>query len=254
MRTPVRQTGRSIRLARFPGSPAVANGVVYIGSDDFNVYAIDTVTQTNVPGWPFLTGAAVDSSPAYANGIVYVGSNDGKIYAIYAGNGTQYWNYTTQAVAVRNWIYSSPSVVHGVVYIGGGEGNTNLYAIGNQTGLTQIPTAAFTSNVRNGTAPLAVQFTDQSTGTPPLTYAWDFTNDGTVDNITASPVFTYNTVGVFTVNLTVSNSAGSNSSVKTAWINVTAAPLTNATTTTGVVPAWCWFLSEDGQRKHLESD
>ena len=55
----------------------------------------------------------------------------------------------------------------------------------------QAPVAAFTANVRSGNAPLAVQFTDQSTGTTPLTYAWDFDNDGVTDSILQSPSFTY---------------------------------------------------------------
>ena len=186
---------------------------------------------------PFVTGDSVISSPAVANGIVYVGSNDGKIYAVDAGNKTEYWNYTTQAVAVRNWIYSSPAVANGVVYIGGGEGNTNLYAIGNQSAVIQAPFAAFTSDVRNGTAPLTVQFTNQSTGTHPMTYAWDFNNDGTIDNTTPSPSYIYDTEGVYTVNLTVTNGAGSDSEVKPAWINATAGPVTpvtNKTTNIGV--------------------
>ncbi len=45
------------------------------------------------------------------------------------------------------------------------------------------PIAAFSANTTSGTAPLTVAFTDASTGTA-LTYAWDFTNDGTVDATT----------------------------------------------------------------------
>jgi len=49
-------------------SPAVANGIVYIGSNDKNLYAIDAVTGKEK--WRFATGDWVDSSPAVANGIV----------------------------------------------------------------------------------------------------------------------------------------------------------------------------------------
>ncbi len=122
---------------------------------------------------PFSTGGQVVSSPAVANGIVYFGSYDGKIYALHAGNGTEYWNYTTTGVA-PNQIYSSPAVANGHVYIGGGEGNTNLYAIGNQTSGPVAPVAAFTSDVRNGTAPLTVQFTNQSTGYCPAVLCMGF--------------------------------------------------------------------------------
>ena len=57
------------------------------------------------------------------------------------------------------------------------------------------PTAGFYGVPLSGTAPLAVQFTDQSTGTGPLTYAWDFNNDGITDNTTQSPSYTYSTAG-----------------------------------------------------------
>ncbi len=49
------------------------------------------------------------------------------------------------------------------------------------------PVAAFSAAPLSGTAPLTVQFTDQSTVTGPLTYAWDFDNDGTVDTTLQYP-------------------------------------------------------------------
>ena len=53
-------------------SPAVANGVVYVGSDDGNLYALDASTGALL--WSYTTGDIVFSSPAVANGIVYFGS------------------------------------------------------------------------------------------------------------------------------------------------------------------------------------
>ena len=55
-------------------SPAVANGVVYVGSNDGNLYALNASTGAKL--WSYPTGAAVASSPAVANGVVYVGSDD----------------------------------------------------------------------------------------------------------------------------------------------------------------------------------
>jgi len=89
-------------------SPAIANGVVYAGSDDFNVYALNATSGAKL--WAFPTGGTVDSSPAVANGVVYVGSNDGNLYALYANNGTKLWNYTTGGPGA-----SSPAVANGVV-------------------------------------------------------------------------------------------------------------------------------------------
>ena len=84
-----------------------------------------------------------------------------------------------------------------------------------------LPTAAFTANPVSGAAPLLVQFTDASTGTAPLTYAWDFNNDGITDNTTQNPSHTYITAGVYSVNLTVTNAGGSNSLLRPGYITVT---------------------------------
>ncbi|MBN1194770.1 MAG: PKD domain-containing protein [Methanomicrobiaceae archaeon] len=87
------------------------------------------------------------------------------------------------------------------------------------------PTAAFTADVTEGDAPLSVQFTDQSTGDTPLTYAWDFDNDGTVDSTEQSPSFTYDTPGTYSVSLIVTNAAGSDTEVKTDYITVNVPPV-----------------------------
>ena len=61
-------------------SPAVANGVVYVDSNDGNVYALNAKTGAKL--WSYTTGGPVSySSPVVVNGVVYVGSEDGKVYA-----------------------------------------------------------------------------------------------------------------------------------------------------------------------------
>ena len=54
-------------------SPAVANGVVYVGSVDGNVYALNASTGAKL--WSYRNWRRRDSSPAVANGVVYVGSD-----------------------------------------------------------------------------------------------------------------------------------------------------------------------------------
>src|SRR5260370_11201882 len=76
-------------------SPAVANGIVYVGSDDNNVYAFNTRTGATV--WIYTTGGPVWSSPVVANGVVYVGSNDSLIYAFHRAEGSGLWNETTSS-------------------------------------------------------------------------------------------------------------------------------------------------------------
>lgn len=70
------------------------------------------------------------------------------------------------------------------------------------------PVAGFSGTPRFGTAPLSVQFTDASTGSP-TAWAWTFGDGGT--SAAQNPLHTYTVPGSYTVTLTVSNSAGGNS-------------------------------------------
>jgi outer membrane protein assembly factor BamB len=110
-------------------SPAVVNGVVYVGSEDGNVYAINAATGAAVWAAPFPTGGAVFSSPAVVNGVVYVGSEDGNVYAINAATGAPYW---AAPFPTGGPVESAPAVVNGVVYVGSNDGN--VYAINAATG------------------------------------------------------------------------------------------------------------------------
>ncbi|MGW3246541.1 caspase, EACC1-associated type, partial [Streptomyces sp. NPDC001070] len=106
-------------------SPAVVGGIVYVGSDDGKVYALDAATGTRK--WAYATGNTVSSSPAVVGGIVYVGSYDGKVYALDAATGTRKWAYATGLS-----VYSSPAVVGGIVYVGSYGGK--VYALDAATG------------------------------------------------------------------------------------------------------------------------
>ena len=78
----------------------------------------------------------------------------------------------------------------------------------------------------------SVQFTDLSTNSP-TSWQWDFNNDGVVDSTMQNPNYTYTTAGTYTVNLTVSNPAGSGDEVKSDYIVVweQASPASNFTYT-----------------------
>jgi outer membrane protein assembly factor BamB len=93
-------------------SPAVANGIVYVGSLDHHLYAFNATTGKQL--WASGTSEDVMSSPAVGHGVVYVDSRFGGLYAFDAQNGSELWH---KSIDGEN--YSSPVVVHGVVYVGG---------------------------------------------------------------------------------------------------------------------------------------
>jgi len=77
----------------------------------------------------------------------------------------------------------------------------------------------FAGNIRSGNGPLTVQFTAVQQGNP-TAYEWDFNGDGFVDSTEPNPQFTYQINGVYTVILTVYDETGSDSEVKTDYIQV----------------------------------
>ncbi|MCK9278167.1 MAG: PKD domain-containing protein, partial [Methanoculleus sp.] len=105
------------------------------------------------------------------------------------------------------------------------------------------PVAAFTVNTVKGVAPLAVRFTDASTGVP-VSWSWNFGDGGT--SADRSPEHTYGSPGTYTVSLTVANGAGENTTTKTGHITVFE-PLVagfEANTTGGRVPLSVRFTDQ----------
>jgi PKD repeat protein len=91
------------------------------------------------------------------------------------------------------------------------------------------PTASFTAAPTSGSAPLAVQFTDTSTGGA-TSWSWSFGDGAT--STSQSPQHTYTSPGTFTVSLTASNAAGA-SAPATTTITVTASPPPGAISVVG---------------------
>jgi outer membrane protein assembly factor BamB len=113
-------------------SPTVAQGVVYFGSGDHHVYALDARTGKQL--WSFEAADVVHSSPAVVDGVVYIGCWDGTFYALHASTGQLAWKFTTGADATHfmQGIPGSPAVAEGTVVFGSRD--NNIYALSAQTG------------------------------------------------------------------------------------------------------------------------
>jgi PKD repeat protein len=81
------------------------------------------------------------------------------------------------------------------------------------------PTASFTAAPTSGVAPLSVAFTDTSTGSP-TSWSWAFGDGGT--SSAQNPAHTYTAAGTYTVSLTATNAAGSDTTTRTGYVTVTA--------------------------------
>ncbi len=102
-------------------SPVIgADGTIYIGSPDKNLYAL---YPNGTKKWSFNLGDTTVYTPTIdTEGIIYIGSST-KLYALYP-NGTEKWNYTTEK---GKWICTSTAIGNdGTIYFG----NYNeLYAL-----------------------------------------------------------------------------------------------------------------------------
>jgi len=110
----------------------------------------------------------------------------------------------------------------------GSGSNTSTVPAMIHTTLPPPPTASFTSTPASGTAPLSVQFTDTSTGSP-TGWSWNF-GDGTTSTV-HNPSHVYETAGTFDVTLTASNAGGSNTVTHTAAVSVAPGSTTTITFT-----------------------
>ena len=97
------------------------------------------------------------------------------------------------------------------------------------------PVANFTANTTNGTAPLNIQFKDNSIGNI-TSYNWNF-GDNTPNSTLQNPTHTYTVPGTYNVTETVNGPGGSNNLIENNYITVlapdTTPPVVNSSLTSG---------------------
>jgi outer membrane protein assembly factor BamB/tRNA A-37 threonylcarbamoyl transferase component Bud32 len=106
-------------------SPRLADGILYIGSYDTNLYALKAADGTFI--WKFPTEGGIASTPCVHEDLIIIGSEDSKLYGVSRQLGDQVWVCPT-----RGCIRSSPRVEYGHCFVGSDDGC--LYAIHVQSG------------------------------------------------------------------------------------------------------------------------
>ena len=98
-------------------SPAVVNGVVYLGSTDGKLYVFNASgcgSSTCTANWTGSAGGSIYSSPTVANGVVYVGSNNHQLLTFPAAGCGQSSCAPTWAGLLGGSILESSPVVSGI--------------------------------------------------------------------------------------------------------------------------------------------
>ncbi len=94
---------------------ACNKGIVYIGSYDTNIYALNAGDGKMV--WKYPTLGGVVSCPALSDGLAIFGSEDRTLYAVSERTGKLEWNFQTEGS-----IRCSPQVSEGHVFTGSDDG------------------------------------------------------------------------------------------------------------------------------------
>lgn len=126
-------------------SPVVVDGIVYIGSGDNKLYAIDAFSGDIK--WEYVAGGPINSTPAVSGGKVMFLSYDGFFYALDQTDGELAWKFETEGEfkhLVKDYynasfkpdfwdFYLSSAIVNeGMVYFGSSD--SNVYALKIESG------------------------------------------------------------------------------------------------------------------------
>lgn len=108
------------------GSPisvdaAVYDGVVYIGSDSGQLFALDLEKGTRI--WEFDSGDVIESEPAVSEDSIFFGSNNGKFFSLDRLSGEEKWSveFDDKVTAGAN-LASSPDGSQNWLLIAGNDG------------------------------------------------------------------------------------------------------------------------------------
>ncbi len=112
-------------------SPLAVNGLLYFGSWDRRVYALNA--RTGKKRWSYETDDRIVGAPAYLNGTIFIGTNGGHLYALNARTGNLRWRAASfTRLGRREYFYATPAVAYGRVFAANTDGI--VYAYGATSG------------------------------------------------------------------------------------------------------------------------
>lgn len=116
----------------YQSSPVVEGELLFAGSGDGCVYALDA--RSGTLRWKYSTGDVVHSTPAVDGDRVYAGSFDGSVVALKRETGELLWRFKTvgHRFFPKGEVQGSPVAGNGLVYVGARD--YNIYAIDREKG------------------------------------------------------------------------------------------------------------------------
>ena len=115
------------------GTALYDRGMVYFGSYDHHLYALNAETGNII--WKYQTDGGIVSRPAIADDSIFIGSEDHRLHVVSGRSGSLLWTYYTNGP-----IRSSPFVAHGHVFIGSDDMSVHAVNINGGRGIWQVDT------------------------------------------------------------------------------------------------------------------
>jgi PKD repeat protein len=181
--------------------------------------------EATVPsGRPVASFSASTTSGVAPLALNFANESTGSItsYAWYLGDGS------TSSAQNPSHVYAAPGVYTVSLVVTGPGGSSIQTRSEYITVSLGAPMARFTANRTSGASPLAVDFSNASSGLI-TSYFWSFGDGAASSDYNPSHVYPYE--GTFTVSLTVAGPGGSDTQTRSDYINVSALDEVAATTT-----------------------
>jgi outer membrane protein assembly factor BamB len=101
----------SVEKGSFESTPAIVDGVVYVGEMNEKLFALKLESGEKI--WEVEGPLGFPGAPAVRNGKVYVGDGEGTFYCLAASDGSELWRYATEAEIIAGANFWRDKVVVG---------------------------------------------------------------------------------------------------------------------------------------------
>lgn len=111
----------------YQSSPAYSDGIIYFGSGDHHIYAVNA--QSGKLVWKYKTGQVVHTNPVISGNRLFIGSFDGWFYCLDKRTGMLSWKFKSvgQRYFPKGEFNGSAAVYGNTVFVGARD--FNLYAL-----------------------------------------------------------------------------------------------------------------------------
>jgi len=182
-------------------------------SSGFSNEVSTTIASTTAPTANFSANPTAGTAPLT---VTFTDTSTGNVtaWSWSFGDGSS----STAKTAVKT--YANPGTYTVSLTVTGAGGNDTATKIISAT--AAAPVANFSASPTSGRAPLAVTFTNSSSGNV-TSYSWNFGDGSTSTG--QNPVHTYATAGTYSVILTATGPSGTNTKTRTGYITVSSGPV-----------------------------